>query len=317
VPASRNNVLVEFVGLSFPFEGGLRYQYKLEGVDSEWSAPTEQRSVHYARLAAGSYRFLVRAVNTEDAASSDPVALAFHIEPPWWQRRWFSVTLMTGLIALALLLHHLRVRRILAMERIRRQIATDLHDDVGSGLSEIAILSEVARRQSAPETAPLLSEAASVARSLRDAMSDIVWSVDPTKDRASDLVQRMRQVTFNSLQTNGLRVAFSAPDDRQLHRVGLSPDRRRHVLLIFKEAITNVARHAQASQVEVRIALQPRNLRLSIRDDGCGFHPEDESNGQGLLSMKRRAAALEGRLTIQSEPGRGTVVDVAVPYRSR
>src|SRR5205823_2210748 len=143
-------------------------------------------------------------------------------------------------------LYRMRVSQILAMERIRRQVATDLHDDVGSGLAQIAILSEVVKRESSTGTA-MLNEVADLARSMRDSMSDIVWAVDPRKDSLSDLVQRMRQATFNLLEANGIRVECRAPNERGLERFNLAHDRRRHLLRVSKETITTVAPHAKGT----------------------------------------------------------------------
>src|SRR5206468_1222823 len=134
LPAARNNLLIEYVALSFQGEQKLRYQYKLEGVDADWSAPGEVRSVNYARLAPGAYEFLARAINEEGALSAEPAALQFRILPPPWQRWWFlTVAVMTlGLAVYAF--YRYRVAQLIKLERIRTRIATDLHDDIGSNL---------------------------------------------------------------------------------------------------------------------------------------------------------------------------------------
>ena len=317
LPSSRNNLLVEFVGLDFLGENKLRYQYKLEGVDKDWSPPSDQRSVNFAKLAPGTYRLLVRAINAEGFASVDPSIMELQILPPIWQRWWF-IALVAGVLFVGTFgLYRMRVGQIVAMERIRRQVATDLHDDVGSGLAQIAILSEVAKRETTPDGSGMLSEVADLARSMRESMSDIVWAVDPRKDSLSDLVQRMRQATFNLLEANGIRVEFRAPDEHDLERINLAPDRRRHLLLIFKETITNVARHAKASKVSVEVALEARTIRLTVRDNGCGFILENNHNGHGLHSLNQRANELKGKLTIESKLGSGTAVQVSLPVRGQ
>src|SRR5687768_11718633 len=112
----------------------------LKGIDSDWSMPTEERAVNYARLAPGSYQFLVQAIDRDGRESSEPAVFEFQILPPVWQRWWFIALVAAGLVSAGFALHRFRIRQIFAMERIRRQIATDLHDDVGSGLAQIAIL---------------------------------------------------------------------------------------------------------------------------------------------------------------------------------
>ena len=199
------------------------------------------------------------------------------------------------------------------MERVRRQVALDLHDDVGSGLSRIAVLAEVAKRDAAPAAVSLLDEAAGVARAMRESMSEIVWAIDPRRDTLADLVHRMRETAFNLLGPQGLRVTFAAPEDDTLSGVGLAPDRRRHLLLILKEAVTNIARHARATTVHIDLALHHHRVTLRIRDDGAGFDPSSSTGGTGLHSFRSRAAEIGGTLTIESSIGRGTTIEIAAP----
>jgi len=306
IDGAQANVRIEFVGPSL--RRGVAYEFGLEGGGGGFGAPTEQRSVDYGRLAPGDYRFLVRSTRGGEAAR-----LAFEVLPPLWRRWWFLAGAAAGLLATAYGLHRARVRRILALEGIRTQIATDIHDDLGSGLAQIAILTEVAKREAPASAQGYLDEAARLARSMRDSMSDIVWAVDPRRDRFADLVQRMRQAAFNLLEAEGLRVEFRAPADAEIEGIGLAPDRRRHLLLALKETLANVARHARASKVGIEIRLEDGELRLTVQDDGVGFDPRAESRGNGLANLRRRAEALSGSLEIRSAPGGGTRVEMRVP----
>src|SRR5262249_48072298 len=159
----QNQVSIEFVGLEFDPGEVLQYQYKLEGADGDWSAPAEQRIVNYPGLGPGSYRFLVRAVTSEGVMSAQPAAVRFTILPPFWRRWWFVtlVAMLAGLLVYAA--HRYRVGRLVELERVRTRIATDLHDDIGSSLSRMAILVEVAKRRmgsSTKESATILSDIA-------------------------------------------------------------------------------------------------------------------------------------------------------------
>jgi signal transduction histidine kinase/ligand-binding sensor domain-containing protein len=316
-PAADDNMRVDYRAISLRNERELRYQYRLEGVDHDWSEPTTQRSVNYAEIPPGDYRFLVRALHAEGAASPRPATFAFHILPPFWRTWWFVALSVLAAASTVLALHRARVRRVLALESIRRQIATDIHDDMGAGLSQIAILSEVAKREASSGARSHLDEVARLARGLRDSMSDIVWAVDPRRDHASDLVQRMRQVAFNLFEAEGVKVELHAPPNASIETVVLAPDRRRHLLLVFKEALSNVARHARASEVRIDVRLSPSELDLSIRDDGVGFDPaaeaRRESRGHGLASLRLRAEALRARLSIRSEVGQGTSIELSMP----
>lgn len=313
--AETNDLQIQYLGLSFQGEQTVRYQHKLEGIDSEWSPPSENRWSRYTRLPSGSYRFLVRATNREHVVSRTPAVLAFHIPLPYWQQGWFRTFLLFWILTLGWMLYRVRVRRLVNIERVRQQIAMDLHDNMGSGLSQIAILSEVAKRDASPNSAELLEEMANLARAMRDSMSDIVWAVDPRKDRLADLIQRLKQAAFLSLEAEGLTVRFDAPSDQTIERISLEPDRRQHLLLVFKEAVTNIARHARATRVHVEIKLERRRMRLMIQDDGQGFDPKARYEGHGLQSLRQRAQALQAQLEIISAPGAGTTIRMRLPLK--
>ena len=308
-----NRLSIQFVGVAVGIERELRYQYQLEGSGGAWSAPTTNRVVTYAGLGAGDYTFIVRATDANGTVSGPPAQVRFSVLPPVWQRGWFIGGAILLIAAATAGVQRQRIRRRRAVEAFRTQVARDLHDDVGAGLSQIAIMSEVLHRQ-AP-SADGLTEIARVARSLRDAMSDIVWAVGPKTDRPANLINRMRQSAFTLLDFEGLRVNFETPPTADLDRLELSPEVRRHLLLIFKEAITNVARHARASQLTVTVAIEKRELVLTIRDNGIGFDPQGVQRGHGLDNLTQRAHAIGATLTIESAPDPGTTVSVR--YRLR
>jgi signal transduction histidine kinase len=182
---------------------------------------------------------------------------------------------------------------------------------LGAGLAEIAILSEVAKLQERPRTMELLDDIAGRARSLREAMTDIVWTVDPREDCLADLVLRLRQTAFTVLESEERSVEFLAPGDEQLD-IELAPAVRRHVLLFFKEVVTNVARHAGATAVRVEIETVKGRFRMSIRDNGRGFDPQQPRAGRGLKSMQYRAGELRGGFHVKSVPQGGTEIDLTL-----
>jgi signal transduction histidine kinase len=321
LPPGRNNLLIEYVGISFRGEQALQYQYQLEGVDADWSLPTEQRSVNYARLAPGSYRFLVRAINRDGETSREPAVFEFRILPPIWQRGWFLVLAAGVAGSVVYALHRYRVARLIELERVRTRIATDLHDDIGAALSQMAILSEVVKQHptvTQPELAQMLTHIADMARSLVDGMSDIVWSIDPRRDDLSHLIERIGQFAFDVLRAKG--IAWELQTQPPSATMKLTPDQRRHIYLIFKEAITNIARHAHCTSVLLTLKVTDHRLSAEIHDDGCGFdraRPTDETRpmrrGHGLENMQARAAELGGHLQIESTPGQGTRVTFTIP----
>jgi ligand-binding sensor domain-containing protein/signal transduction histidine kinase len=314
----QNNLQVDFVGLDFAVGDVLRYQYKLEGSEQDWSTPGEQRTVNYANLAPGSYRFLVRAVNSEDIASSTPATISFRILRPVWQRWWF-VTLVA--VAAALLIrsvHRYRVAQLLEMERMRTRIATDLHDDIGSSLSQISILSELVRRRlnrGDLKASESLVQIGRTSRELVDSMSDIVWAINPRRDRVRDLTQRMRAFASDVFTARNIAFNFDAPDaDNQTK---LNADARRQVFMIFKESVNNLVRHSSCRNADIEFVVEHDRLVLNVTDDGKGFDPVSKSDGHGLVSMRERAKNLGGDLSVASDKGQGTKVMLRMPLNDR
>jgi signal transduction histidine kinase/ligand-binding sensor domain-containing protein len=322
-PASRPDLVAEFTAVDL--DGGLlHFEHRLEGHDEAFSAPHAESSVRYAGLAPGHYVLAMRAVNADGVASA-PARVAFEVLAPVWRRPWFVAAMLVAVIGSALALHRLRVQRALALERIRTQIATDLHDDAGANLAQIAILSEVARRDATPGAARTLADVADLARRTRASIADLVWAVDPRRDTLLDLVQRVRQVALNLLEPLGVNVEFSAPASEALAAIELDPAARRNLLFLLQELLHNVARHAGAQRVEVELLVRGPQLRWRVRDDGRGFDVMASaatasggagrvptSAGHGLPSARRRAESLGARIEWTSAPGRGTEVVVAL-----
>ncbi len=314
--SDENQLEIEFLSIAFGTGSPPRYQYRLEGADADWGPPVDERRVAYVSLSPGEYRFLVRAL-TGDGVTTDPAAISFVILPPFWQRAWFIALAVLALLLVAVSLHRARVSRLLALERMRTRIATDLHDDIGASLSQIAILSEVIRRR-APvdrELSDRLERVAATSRELVDSMSDIVWAINPRRDSLRDLVQRMRRFASDLLTARGIAFTFHAPAD--MDHLRLDADFRRHVFLIFKEAVNNLARHAGAGKATIDLSLASGRLTLQIADDGVGFDPKPAESGNGLASMRARATAIGATIHVASAPGRGTSVRLEHPLSGR
>jgi two-component sensor histidine kinase len=305
---------IDFVGLSFAPGEKLRYQYQVEGLDRDWSTPTDQRTVVYGRLASGKYRFQVRAVNSEGMISPEPANVVFAMLPPIWLSWWFLTLAALATGALVYVLHLYRVRHLLAIERVRTGIATDLHDDIGSSLSQISILSELARYRldtGDPKAAQPLGEIATVSREMATALSDIVWAINPKHDRLRELTARMHRFALDVLGTRGIDLRFQADDCEEQRRT--SSDFRRQLYLIFKEAVNNAARHSACTQARVEMHVWKGRLELRISDNGKGFDPTTAGTGNGLVNMQRRATRLGAKLELQSELGSGTDLKLTVP----
>jgi two-component sensor histidine kinase len=313
--AAQNQLQIDFVALGFAPGEVLQYQYRFEGVDSDWSTPTSQRNVNFAGLSPGSYKFLVRALNSEGGTSPVPAMITFTILRPVWQRWWFVSLAALAIAGFVYSLYRYRVSRLLEVADMRMRIATDLHDDIGANLTKIAILSEVVRQQLGANGAGLvdgpLSSIARISRESAASMSDIVWAINPRRDQLLDLVRRMREHAEEVFALREVDLRFEAPD--ALHNLKLGVNVRRDLLLIFKEAINNAARHSRCSQIRIILGLENSLLSLVVSDDGEGFNTNADSRGHGLANLKLRTERLGGKLDVESRRGEGTTVTCVVP----
>ncbi|MDQ6787423.1 MAG: histidine kinase [Acidobacteriota bacterium] len=301
--SDQRQVTVDFLGLGASLGEKLKYEYRFD--ESNWT-PTAERTVNFANLATGEYRFEVRA-QTADRLYSQPALVSFRIAAPLWQRWWFVALILLLIVSAIYLFYKNRLARLLEMERMRTRIATDLHDDIGANLTRISLLSEVAKQNAENGNGNLLTSIADIARESVASMNDIVWAISPEHDSLLDLTRRMRQHAEEIFALRDIDLDFRAPasDDGLRLSVGV----RRDVLLIFKEAVNNAARHSNCTKVEIDFYVEHSVLNLKIADNGKGFDSETlESDGHGLRSMTRRGDALGGKLKIDSLEGRGTTV---------
>ncbi len=315
---NENRVQIDFAGVSFVASETLHYSYKLEGADGTWSPAADLRTVNYARLAPGKYRFLVRAENSDGALSPVPASVSFEILPPVWRRWWFLAAASLFALALAHALHRYRVRQLLQLERVRVRIAADLHDDIGSNLTQIAILSEVAQQRldhAHPDVIIPISSIARISRESVASMSDIVWAINPKRDRLMDLVRRMRRLANDLPAGRGIQVQFHAPDGTQDPRLGA--ELRHDLFLIFKEAVHNAVRHSSCGKLDVELRLEKSSIEMKVADDGLGFDPESCGEGHGLGNMRRRARNLGSELHLKSAPESGTQILLRIPLGGR
>lgn len=209
------------------------------------------------------------------------------------------------------------MRRLIELERVRTRIATDLHDDIGASLSLIAMLSEVAQRQvlrGNSRVAEPLASIASSSRELVDSMSDIVWAVNPSKDRFSELVKRMRRFASEAFTSRNIALQFEAPDD---HDFKLGADARREIFFIVKEGVNNITRHSGCTEAAIILSVQNESLQLELRDNGKGFVPSQATEGNGMGSMRQRASRLGGEFEVVTASNHGTILTLVVPMDRR
>jgi ligand-binding sensor domain-containing protein/signal transduction histidine kinase len=293
----------------------LDFQYRL-GALSTWTDAGALRSVVFDDLPSGDGVFETRAVSAGGRASQS-ARVSYLVIPPFWKQTWFVTAALIAALALALLAHRSRVAHLVALERVRTRLATDLHDDLGSSLSRISILSEVAKgKLGNADPAPVLDEIAGSARSLVDALGDSIWSMDPRRDDVQSVLLRARNFAAAVFESQSISMDLRVSPE--VGALAFRPEQRRETYLILKEALNNAAKHAGAHHVSIEATAEDRWVRIAVRDDGKGFvagHGSRDDGGRGVANMIDRARRAGGTLKIEAQPGGGTCVIVTVPLQ--
>jgi ligand-binding sensor domain-containing protein/signal transduction histidine kinase len=311
VPPGSNSIQLDYFALALSGTENVRYQYRLAGTDKNWSEPNLLRTTLYGNLRPGSYTFQVRCLNP---LPGNPATVRFTVLPHIWERWWFvslaAMALLGGLYAA----HSYRLANILAMQAMRTRLARDLHDDIGSGLSKIVILSEVARRGNGGGALPeALDHIADSSREVLDAVGDLVWATNSTAARIEDLIPRMRSFASQLFEAQGvefeLRVS-GTPSGKPL-----SPEALRQLYLIFKEAVNNAAKHSRCTRASAELRFEHGRLTMLVADNGTGFTPHAEPGHHGLASLEARSQTLGGKITWHFESG--TTVALSIPCSNK
>jgi len=226
-----------------------------------------------------------------------------------------AFALISVLIISILLVNRYRVKnrtnRLIELERMRNSIARDLHDDIGSTLSSINIMSQLALNENGNTSQQHLKKIAIHSAQMMENMSDIVWSINPKNDLAEQMVFKMKEFAAEILEPAGINYSFHV--EGALETLKLDSEKRKNLFLIFKEAINNAAKYSGGTTVTINLFLQFSHLHLEIVDNGKGFNKEEAKHGNGLSNMKDRATAISGALQYNTEPGKGTRIILAVP----
>lgn len=305
----QESLQIEYTALSLTAPEKVRFWSRLEGWDREWSEVGSSRVARYSQLRPGRYRFRVMACNEDWVWSEAGATLALVVRPHWSASGGFRLALFGVGAGLVAGLYRLRQVRRREIERLRVRIANDLHDEVGSSLWSITLLTQMLREhgQMGAEERRDLAEVHRIATQSARSIRDIVWWINPAYDTAQDLVLRMQDFCGTALRGVAYRLDCDGLDLGQR----LPLELRQNVFLLFKEAVTNVVKHARASRVEIRLCGGAEGWELSVSDNGVGFERGAPSSGVGLGSLALRARQAGGELEVESRPGAGTTVRVS------
>ncbi|MVM30699.1 tetratricopeptide repeat protein [Spirosoma sp. HMF4905] len=237
-------------------------------------------------------------------------------------KQWQTSALLIGGLLIVLLgiaistwlLNRARIRRLQEAQQLRKQIAHDLHDEVGSTLSSISMLSghtDTLLSQNQPETAQkMVQKIYSDARQILESIDEIIWTINPGNDSLQRIAQRLRDYAQPLMESK--EIHFSFQTDPNVEDVPVSMEVRRNLYLIGKEAINNLVKHSQATHATVRFQRRDSQLQVLIEDNGQGFEQGQVGQRTGQASMQQRAEAMGGSLEVKSTPGHGTRLQLVV-----
>ena len=306
-----NFISFEFASMDFTDPEKNLYRYKLEGFDKDWINSGNTYSANYTNLDPGTYTFKVKGSNNDDFWNEQGTSVKVIILPPWYMTWWFR-TFMALAVGLAVYgFYRFRLTQALKLQSIRNRIASDLHDEVGSNLSNIYIFSNVAQQKATAndQTAPLLQKITDYTQQSMEAMNDIVWMINTRNDRFENIIVRMRTLAAELAETSDCDLQMNF--DESLNDVKLNMEERKNFYLIYKEAINNLAKYAGCKNVWVSMSLRHNTVTLIIRDNGKGFDVANTSTGNGLFNMKKRAEFLNGTFKVDSKMGEGTTLQLS------
>jgi signal transduction histidine kinase len=310
---SQNVLTFEFTAIDFEQGEGLNFEYRLDPFDRDWVQAGTNRAVTYTSLDGGNYTFRVRSINEWGLRSEREAVFKLHIRPPFYRTWWFFALCTIALGGLFFTILRYRELQRLEKEQIRQRIARDLHDDVGSTLSSISILSDAALSGTERESEKQrLGNIGEKARSALDSISDIGWAVNPQNDSMEKVTGHIIRFAVEMLEPAGIVVDVFT--DKKANALKLPMEQRKEFYLIFKEAINNCGKHSKAKNARISLTCEEGKLQLEISDDGVGFDPEKQTSGNGMHNMRARANAINGQIEVRSAPGRGTAVVLSLPF---
>lgn len=310
LPWQQNTIQIDYVALNFTNPTQNQYRHQLVGHDPDWVLGEGLRQARYVRLPPGEYKFEVMGSNNDGLWNPKSESITIEILPPFWQTWWFKALVVIIIATMLWALYKYRVNRLLEVERMKLRIAGDLHDEVGSGLSGIALTGDLLQRQvknggAKPE---LVDRITKNARNLASSLDAIVWLIDPQKETLGDFLIKTRAVGSELLTQSKFEMVEKLSEfDRE--RI-LSAEQKRNLFLLTKEGLHNISKHAQADRVTLSFEYNHSKLFLKLTDDGNGFNLQENEKGHGLDSIRNRAELLKAELEVHSSIGRGTQISL-------
>ncbi len=308
----QNNINIEYAAMDWLYPFQTTYTYWVDGL-MEFNERRTNPDAHISLngLAPGKYVVHIKAINNSGVWSNE-VILSIVIKPPFWMTAWFIALCILGIAGILFGIYRYRINQLKKLLAIRNNISQNLHDDIGSSLSNINILNELARRHiSEPDKSLIyLAKSSEDIQRISESLSDIVWNINPRYDDLQNLFVRMKRYAADMM--DGKSISYELEFPEQVDKITLSMEKRRDLYLIFKEALNNMVKYSKAEQASVKLETDGKKIFLSVKDNGAGFDSNRVQYGNGITNMRQRALACAAILEINSSPGQGTEVKLEI-----
>jgi two-component sensor histidine kinase len=309
----QNSITVEYTAINYRAGSINQYAYRMLGYDENW-VYTGNESVSF-KLPPGKYSFQIRSSNASGIWDDDYIFTDIIIRPPFYRTWWFALVLLILIAVIIYIIYRYRINQLLKLQYIRDKISKDLHDDIGSSLTNIAIMNEMVREETSRggDTEKMLSRSAEDIHEVISSLSDIVWNVNPEFDDLSFLIARMRRYASEVLESADIDFNMDFPEFKQ--KVLMNMAQRRDLYLVFKEGLNNLVKYSKAEHAHISIKIINDEISLFIKDDGVGFEVSSVNFGNGLKNMKQRTESWGGTFTMESLLTQGTQLSIKMKVR--
>lgn len=305
--ADQNNVHVFFTGVNLVNGSENQYAYRIG--KSPWIDLGTQNEINFASLNPGSYEIAIRGARKNEQFTGIPTTLSFMIRPHFTQTIWFFVLCIIAISAIFFTVYKYRVGYLRKVEKMRARISRDLHDEIGSRVTNIGMMSAIAGQKHDMNDNDWLQKIQAESQAVTQNLREIVWNINPDNDVLETALPRILRYASGFLESAGITVRAELSE---LNGFRLDMEKRRDLFLIIKEAVNNIVRHSGAQNAEIHIRAAKKNLSIVIRDDGQGFDVHAGLQGHGLKNMEARAARHHWDFQLTSLPEMGTRVTVFI-----
>jgi signal transduction histidine kinase/ligand-binding sensor domain-containing protein len=319
LPYNKNNLFFEFRRIEYNNPEQVNYAYQLEGWDKDWINNGTTSEVRYSNLTPGTYTFKIKATNSSGNWNNEIKKVTVVIHSPFWETWWFYSSIALVVIGGVIIITRFYAREKLKVkiaqlqkqheiDKERQRISREMHDDIGSGLTQIALMSDAVKRKNQSSE---LNDISETSRRLISSMSEIVWSLNPENKTLQQLYGYMREQLHKLLEHSGIDYTIKFPDEAG--DIILENSQSRNILLITKEIVHNAVKYSKAKHISISCIINNKILEFEIKDDGVGFNISKQFFGSGLKNIRSRIEQVNGTLAIDSKEESGTVFKYSIP----